>query len=213
MPAAAMTSTGIQVPLTDATPGRRSPRGITFVRRSPTTPRRDRRGLTILEVVASLGLLSGIASGVMGALSFIERAQERDRIRLAGHEAAHRLILQYLDNPKRVYRQHDPVEVQGLRFDFAFQVAELAGSEDEGATADVRTARTREGMPQLADLKTLLTTQLEQVTVRVWLNEPRAGYRAGEPVAELVRVYDIARDMDRLMKILLDAVAPEQDNQ
>ncbi|MCA9292971.1 MAG: hypothetical protein KDA20_04070 [Phycisphaerales bacterium] len=172
-----------------------------------------RLGLTILEVIASLAMLSGVASGVMGALSFMERAQERDRIRLAGHEAAHRLILQYLDTPSSVYNQHDPVEVQGLQFDFAFQVAELTGSEDQGVSTDVRTARTRDGLPALGDLDTLLKTQLEQVTVRVWLNEPRAGYRAGEPIADLVRVYDIARDMDRLMEILLEAVKRPRDNQ
>ena len=177
------------------------------------TAARQRKGLTIIEVVASLAMLGSISAGTMGAIGFMQRSLERDRVRLAGHEAAHRLILQYLDDPGSVYRQNDPVEVQGLRFVFDFQVAELTTTEDEGVGTDTRTARNRDAPPNLSDLQTLLQTQLEQVTVRVWLEAPRAGYRAREPIAEIVRVYDIARDMDRLMKILMDAIAPERDNQ
>lgn len=174
---------------------------------------RSRRGLTVLEVVASLVMLGGITTGVVSAIGFMSRTTERDRVRLAAHEAAHRLILQYLDNPKSVYDQKDPVEVQGFRFLFAFEVAELNAGQDAGAKVDVRTASSRAGLPTMANLTNLLNTQLEQVTARVWLTEPRAGYRAGEPIAEIVRVYDIARDMDRLMKMLIDAVAPTRDNQ
>ncbi len=177
------------------------------------TPPRTRRGLTILEVVASLVILSGITSGVMGGVSFMQRSLERDRIRLAANEAAHRLILQYLDDAASVYEKTDPVEVQGLRFEFDFGVAELNAPEDEGASVDVRTANTRDALPQMSGLTSLLETQLEQVTVRVWLDSPRAGYQAGESIAELVRVYDITRDMDRLMEMLMDAVAPVRDNQ
>jgi type II secretory pathway pseudopilin PulG len=178
-----------------------------------------RRGLTILEVVASLAMLGGVASGVLGAVSFMSRTTERDRVRLAAYEAAHRLILQYLDDAKSVYRKTDPVVVSGISFRFAFSAAELTASEDSmspGGTSsvEVRSAKARTGMPSSPqELEQLLKTQLEQVTVRVWLEEPRAGYRAGEPIAELVRVYDITRDMDRLMKMLLDAVSTTRDNQ
>ena len=49
-----------------------------------TTPRTNRRGITILEVITSLVLLIGIGTMVLSAFGYIERAAARDRIRLAG---------------------------------------------------------------------------------------------------------------------------------
>ncbi|XOV76866.1 MAG: hypothetical protein ACFHWZ_08600 [Phycisphaerales bacterium] len=61
-----------------------------------------RRGITILEVITSLVLLIGVGTMVLSAFGYVERAAARDRIRLAGHEAAHRIILQFIDEPNPI---------------------------------------------------------------------------------------------------------------
>lgn len=167
---------------------------------------RTRRGITILEVITSLVLLFGVGSMVLSAFGYVERAAARDRIRLAGHEAAHRIILQFIDDPDSIRNATDPVLVNGQEFGFEL-TEELLVSESNDSGGFVGTAR-RE-----FDLETLLSNKLKLIRVRVWINERKAGYAPMQTVASLERIYNIMNNPDVLLQFLRDQTAEMRDNE
>ena len=60
------------------------------------------RAFTLLEVILSLVMLTGVATSIMSAIAYVERADARDRRRLAAHEVANRIVLQWLNDEKQV---------------------------------------------------------------------------------------------------------------
>jgi len=169
----------------------------------------QRRGITILEVITSLVLLVGVGTMVLSALGYVERAAARDRIRLAGYEAVHRIILQFIDDPDSIrsaQRRGIPVVVNNYEFTFEL-IEELLVSETTEAGGVVGVAQ-RE-----FDLETLLSNKLKLIRVRVWMNETTAGYAPKQTVASINRIYNIMNNPEQLLNELRAATAEMRDNQ
>lgn len=170
-----------------------------------STPNRT-RGITILEVVISLTMLVGVGTMVLSAFGYVERSAARDRIRLAGYEACHRIILQFIDEPDLIRNARDPVVVDGYEFGFEF-IEELLVSESRDGGGTVGVAQ-RE-----YDLEALLSNKLKLIRVRVWLTEQNAGFQPEQTVASLNRMYNIMNNPDQLLNELREATARMRDNQ
>jgi hypothetical protein len=91
----------------------------------PARARRSPRcapGLSLLEVVLSVVMLTGVATSIMSAIAYVERADARDKRRLAAHEIANRLILQWLDDSKQMPEPNLPI-AYGDSYQFFFELS------------------------------------------------------------------------------------------
>jgi type II secretory pathway pseudopilin PulG len=167
------------------------------------------RGMTVLEVIAALAVLAGVASMVTGVLQFQRRAAEIDRTRLAAAEAAHRLILQYIEDSRSVENARAPVEIDGELYDFTLRVDVLIsrGSGDDGAPAR-REARDAAAVPIID----LLTNRLKRVTIRSWPADQRFAFGPDNPAAELTRTYDVLVNQEQLIEDIMQGTAEQRDN-
>ncbi|MFG0294129.1 MAG: type II secretion system protein [Phycisphaerales bacterium JB050] len=174
---------------------------------------RRRRGITILEVIVSLVLMVGIGSMVLSAFGYLERAAARDRIRLAAYEAAHRIVLQFIDDPDTIRglldssgRSKDPVFVNGEEFGFKL-TEDLLVTENNEAGGVVGTVQSE------FDLETLLSNKLKLIHVEVSLNERKAGFSPMQQIASIDRIYNIMNNPETLLKFLRDQTAEMRDNE
>ena len=181
--------------------------------RSITHQTRQRSGITILEVVVSLVLMVGIGSMVLSAFGYLERAAARDRIRLAAYEAAHRIVLQFIDDPTTIRstldsqnRSTDPVFVNGEEFSFRL-TEDLLVTENSDSGGMVGTAQSE------FDLETLLSNKLKLIHVEVWLNERKAGFAPEQQIARIDRIYNIMNNPETLLQFLREQTAEMRDNE
>lgn len=172
--------------------------------------RRD-AGLTLLEVVVSVAMLSLLASVVMGAISFMETSVARERHRLQAMEVAHRVVAQYLDNPDLMPDPKLPIQ-QGVSY-YRFTLREEVMMED-GDKSDLRRRRGR--------LKSELTVEeqlpqlINRLTVQVFLDDPATStIDSNRPLIELVRIYDTinGRDESVVLKNLHKLIEQAQREQ
>ncbi len=63
---------------------------------------RTRRGVSILEAVLSTMLLAMVAVSVAAAVTHVQKSAELGKQRVAAHEVANRLVLQWLDDEKEL---------------------------------------------------------------------------------------------------------------
>lgn len=152
----------------------------------PTAPARApiaRRGVTFLEVVFSAVILAIAAGAITGAFALIERLSLRDDARLAGYEVAHRLILQYMDDPDSLPPEHLPLEMG--RFRFRYTIGKEALVEDAAGETGVER---REGRNvNNLDMADRLRGRL--LLIRVSVNWDQGDGLLDE-VASLDRVFD-----------------------
>lgn len=152
--------------------------------RRASRPRRSARrapGLSLLEVVLAVVMLTGVATSIMSAISYIERADARDKRRLAAYEIGNRLILQWLDDNKQMPEPHLPI-LYGDRYQFFFELS----------VTQVRMELNEEQSRSETTLQGLDRYRL--VAVRVFdsdESDPRNPV-PGEELALLWRVYDPA---------------------
>lgn len=100
-------------------------RRATTPRSASATNRRSPRrapGLSLLEVTLAVVMLTGVATSIMSAIAYVERADARDRKRLAAHEIANRLVLQWLDDNKQMPEPWLPI-AYGDRYQFFFELS------------------------------------------------------------------------------------------
>ncbi|MFN0012057.1 MAG: type II secretion system protein [Phycisphaerales bacterium] len=138
----------------------------------PKSPSRLRRGSTLIEVVLAGVLLSMIAASVFAAVSQTIGADARRRQRIAAHELASRLLLQYLDSPKGLPAEGQPY-ADGV-YSFRWQL-----------TSEPATVRNdKEKISAVFDTACLLR-------VRVFDGAAGAGGAGleGQQLAEIVRFY------------------------
>jgi hypothetical protein len=159
---------------------RRAPNQRTQPARTRRSPRRA-PGLSLLEVVLAVVMLTGVATSIMSAIAYIERADARDKRRLAAHEIANRLVLQWLDDNKSMPEPWLPI-AYGDRYQFFFELSispvmmELNETQARGET-------TLQGLDRY-----------RIVAVRVFdsdESDPRRP-RPGEELALMWRIYDPA---------------------
>lgn len=154
-----------------------------------------RTGVTFLEVVFSSVILALAAAAITGAFSLIERLSMRDEARLDAYEVAHRLILQYMDDPDSLPPTHLPIEIGNRRFHYAAG-AEALLQEPGAAEAGVDRRESR-NVAQL-DSTEILRGRLLLITVRVDWERPD-GFR--DTVAVLSRVFDPFGDADSMQML------------
>mgnify|MGYP001177782132 CR=1 FL=1 len=142
-----------------------------------------RRGVTFLEVVFSAVILSLAAGAISGAFALIERLSLRDDARLAGYEVAHRLILQFMDDPDSLPPEHLPLEMG--KFTFRYTLGKEALVEDQAGETGIER---REGQNvNNLDMATRLRGRL--LLLRVQVNWVRSDGFVDE-IASLSRVFD-----------------------
>lgn len=165
---------------------------------------RRARGLTFIEVIVAAALLAGLASVVMGAVSFMETAAARERHRLNAMEVAHRIIAQYLDNPDILPDSSLPIQ-QGDTL-YKFTLREEVMVQDEGADQALR-RRTGKLKSQLSP-QDQLPALLNRLTVQVFLADAGSPViDSTRPVIELVRMYNpMVGDEDVILRNLLKLV-------
>ena len=142
------------------------------------------KGVTFLEVVFSAALLSIAAATITSAFTFVERMSLHDEARLGAHEVAHRILLQFMDDPRSLPK--DDVVIPLGRFDYRFLLREeiLTSSQVEGENITVRHSRHASG----ASLIERFQARLALLTVDVYLDE--GGRRGAAPIATLSRIFD-----------------------
>lgn len=137
-----------------------------------------RRGLTFLEVVVALVLLTGLAIVVLGSIQMIVRLNERQHLRLEAMEIAHRVVLQYIDDFEFLERQPNRVEHNGEVY--VFLAERYIVFPNDGVR---RPPRRAEAMAFDEQLQTNM--QLLLVSVYREVN----GVPEEQPLAELERVF------------------------
>lgn len=146
------------------------------------------RGITFLEVVFASAMLAVVAATVSSGFAVIDRLSRTSEQQLAAHEVAHRLILQFLDNPTDMPNDALPLpaEVTGRieKFWYLREVAKLTPGTDDPTNVSTRG---RINTQQLS-AEERLETRLSMITIEVY--EDADGRRAAAPIASISRLYD-----------------------
>lgn len=142
--------------------------------RSMTAPHRvnqmkcvHRPGVTFLEAVFSVMLLSMVVTTLSSAVAFFTQSQKRMDQKLGAGELANRLILQYMDEQDSLPDRSLPIEydvdyyrwtlqVDPVRFEFDNQVDDDNGSVGGGVSLN----------------------RIKLITVKVWLAADSGGSRS-----------------------------------
>ena len=83
---------------------------------SPSRLRAARRGITLLEVLLAVMLMSLTVASVMGAISSIALMETNARHRLEAYEIANRIMLQYLDDEQGLPSKTLPITYGDHKF-------------------------------------------------------------------------------------------------
>ena len=180
-------------------------------------PRRpaSRRGLSVLEVVVAVAVLTLSTGMVTAAIGTLGASRARADHRLAAAEAAHRVILQFNDDPTTVTTGDSPVEVDGYVFDFVVRQSILQIAVD-GFQSAARVEPAPVSFDEAKrDIAFLLTNRLWRVEVDVIARERGHGFNPGDTVATLSRVYDVLGedDPEKLIELITRLLADELDAQ
>jgi prepilin-type N-terminal cleavage/methylation domain-containing protein len=156
--------------------------GQTPVRTAPgrRSGARSRAGLTLLEVVLAVVILGLVAAAITGAISTVETLGERSRQTVAAHELAHRLVLTWLDDQKRMPTETLPLDYGPYRF--------MWDKEEVNVRMDINDAQrsATSSAPQALN-------RFKLVTVNVYMAEGSGPQPyPGPQLASLSRIYDPA---------------------
>lgn len=158
----------------------------------PSPHRRGRRcsapGVTLLEIVLAVVLLTGVATAVTAAIAYVEGSDARDRRRLAAHELAGRLVLQWLDDFTKMPQAHERLPYNHEEFYFSCDATPVIMRLNE------RQAR---GETSLQGLDRFVL-----VSVRIYESVPNGTSTParGDEIAHVWRLYDpfAARNPDAM---------------
>ena len=142
-----------------------------------------RRGLTFLEAILAVVLLSMVAVSLSSAVSFMSQSQHRMDQKLGAAELANRLILQYIDERDSLPDRALPIEYdidlyrwtleeQPVKFEFDDQGVEEAGNNVGGGVS---------------------LDRIKLITIKVWLAADSGGsrsYTSNVPNAVITRLID-----------------------
>ncbi len=143
------------------------------------------RGMTFLETIAAVVMLSLMSASVFTVLGYINRSFMHQRHKLGSMELANTLVLSYLHDPSGLLSQPRRINYLGeqYRWDANVEWADMYEPNLEGKPGRGR-ARARTGTS---------TNRMKIVVIDVWLSEdPGGAMRAGPgvPAARLWRLYD-----------------------
>ncbi|MDF1808285.1 MAG: hypothetical protein P1U42_01165 [Phycisphaerales bacterium] len=143
----------------------------------------SRRGLTFLEAILAVVLLSMVAISLSSAVSFMSQSQRRMAQRLGAAELANRLILQYIDERDSLPDKALPIEYdidlyrwtleeKPVKFEFDDKVVDEAGNNVGGGVS---------------------LDRIKLITIKVWLASDSGGSRSftsNVPNATIRRLID-----------------------
>ncbi|MBX3403971.1 MAG: hypothetical protein KF699_11230 [Phycisphaeraceae bacterium] len=137
-----------------------------------------RRGVTLLEIILSVVLLTGVATAILAAISYVEAGDGRDRRRLAAHEIGGRLVLQWLDDFDKMPAPLEPIPYNRDEFLYTCDIAPVVMNLNE---------RQRRGETSLQGLDRFLL-----ISVRVYEAVPNGTSTPsrGEELAHVWRLCD-----------------------
>lgn len=169
---------------------------------------RSSAGLTLLEVVLAVVILGLVAAAISGAISTVEAMNARSRQMVAAYELAHRLILTWLDDQKRMPAQTLPLDYGPYTFMWDMQ-------EDNVRMVINEAQKANSGSSPLA----LSRFKLVSITVYMAEGDPRQPYK-GPELATLKRLYDPAaarnpesmkalKDPDNLARLIREITGQE----
>lgn len=149
---------------------------------------RHERGITFLEVVFASAMLAVVAATITSGFALIDRLSRIGERKLAAHEVAHRLVLQFLDNPTQMPEDTLPLpaEVTGRVEKFWYLLNDSELTEEDTQDSGV-TTRGQTNTQQLS-VEDRINARLSMVTVEVY--EDDNGRRSLAPIASITRLYD-----------------------
>ena len=160
------------------------------------------RGVTFLEVVCAVTILSLVAAATIGAINSIVSGQQRSFKRLGAAELANRLMLQYLDDEESLPSDSLPIDYGRDRYRWSMSTSPITLTPAKEPAA--RAPRQTTGLG---------AERLKSVTFRVWLADASGAPQAepGAPGFVLTRIVDPIfgpiRNPDSRQRLLEDPVA------
>ena len=135
-----------------------------------------RRGLTFLEAILAVVLLSMVATTLASAVSFMSHAQRKMDQKLGAAELANRLVLQYIDERDSLPERTLPIEYDRDLYRWTLEEAPVKFEfDDQGA--DEPTNNVGNGVS---------LERIKLITIRVWLASESGGSRAYTPMVPSV---------------------------
>ncbi len=159
-----------------------------------------RRGVTFLEVALAVALLSSVAAIIATAYDGVNRIDDRQQHRIYASEVAHRLILNYLLDPKSLPSEGERIpygQNNFYRHELSEQILLELESEDENIAL-------RQAAPESrlnADER--LGAGLKMITVTIYHLKNSGFADVDEPLASISRIYspiDPSKDEDVLLR-------------
>lgn len=150
---------------------------------------RSRGGVTFLEVVFASAMLGIATSGFVAALGAVETLDALSARRLEAHEVAHRVLLQFMDDPRSL-REDTPYPLGRGVYRYIVRKDVLLPEDAESERVSIRKSAHTKTLDPLARIKARLT----MITVEVF--EEEQGRRGTDPLATLSRIYDPFADAE-----------------
>ncbi len=150
---------------------------------------RARGGVTFLEVVFASALLGVATSGFVAALGAVESLGAVSVHRLEAHEVAHRVILQFMDDPRSL-QEDTPYPLGRGVYRYIVRKDVLLPEDAESESVSIRKGAHTKTLDPMARIRARLT----MVTVEVY--EEEHGRRGRAPLATLSRIYDPFADAE-----------------
>jgi len=143
-----------------------------------------RRGLTFIEVVVALAMLSVFATLALGSIGYLSANAERNKHRLQASELAHRVIIQYLDD-----REQTPDPDQAIwqgdaqyRVEFEEQILNMPQTDIDGLRQGAVIEDEEVGLQDKVQNMSILT-------IRVFKWDAKSEFEGVTPVVEFTRIY------------------------
>jgi len=127
----------------------------------------SRRGVTFIESILAIVLLSMVASTLSSAVSFMSKSQHRLEQKLGAAELANRLVLQYIDERDSLPDRSLPIEYDRDLYRWTIEESAVSFEFDNQQTDDSN----RVGSGVSLD-------RIKLITIRVWLGADSGGSRA-----------------------------------
>lgn len=145
---------------------------------------KHRRGLTFLEAILSVVLLSMVAMTLSNAVSFMTNMQRRMDQKLGSAELANRLILQYMDERDSLPNRSLPIEYDTDLFRWTLEEAPVKFVFDEQRIDEENQTNIGSGVS---------LDRIKLITIKVWLGGDSGGslaYSSTVPNTVITRLID-----------------------
>lgn len=159
-----------------------------------------RPGVTFIEVALAVALLASLAGVITTAYDSIGRLAAREQDSLDATEVAHRLILNYLLDPKSLPKEGERIPYGDNTF-FRHKLIEEMLIEQDSDEENV--AIRKATLERDATQNQRFGAGLKRITVKIY-HLPNSGYaNVNKPLASLTRVYspvDPSKDEDIFLR-------------